>query len=154
MMIKQQYLSRTQLKLHVCLDTLVLSGPGHPIGHGLYFRSLQGLLCFYMIVWSKKQENIPSFQFSHFTKKIPRNLIRLKLVIVNTTNFRFMLGLLGVTNINRDTKMLSQYFYFIFILTKQGEKCVLTQIMPFIEPHRNERLAAFCYDAFHSYEAL
>ena len=43
----------------------------------------------------KKQENGPSFQFSHFTRKLPQNLIRLKLVIVNTTVFRLVLGLLG-----------------------------------------------------------
>ena len=35
--------------------------------------------------------------------------------------------------------MLSQEFLFILILRKTGEKHVLTQIMPFIEPHRHER---------------
>ena len=33
--------------------------------------------------------------------------------------------------------MLSQEFFLIF--RKIGEKYVLTQIMPFIEPHRHER---------------
>ena len=46
-------------------------------------------------VFQKKQENRPSFQFSHFTRKLPRDLIKLKLVIVNTTNFRLVLRLLG-----------------------------------------------------------
>ena len=35
--------------------------------------------------------------------------------------------------------MLSQVNFLKIILTKQGEKCVLTQIMPFIEPHRHEK---------------
>ena len=35
--------------------------------------------------------------------------------------------------------MLSQEFLIFFIFRKTGEKCVLTQIMPFIEPHRHER---------------
>ena len=34
--------------------------------------------------------------------------------------------------------MLSQVI-FLIVLTKQGEKCVLTQIMLFLEPHRHER---------------
>ena len=40
---------------------------------------------------------------------------------------------------NRDTAMLSEVLLLLIILTKQGEKYVLTQIMPFIEPHRHER---------------
>ena len=28
--------------------------------------------------------------------------------------------------------------FFKIMLTKQGEKCALTQIMPFIEPHMHE----------------
>ena len=35
--------------------------------------------------------------------------------------------------------MLSQFFYFFIILTKQGGKYILTQIMPFIDPYRHER---------------
>ena len=35
--------------------------------------------------------------------------------------------------------MLSEVFLLLIILTKQGVKYVLTQIMPFIEPHRPER---------------
>ena len=35
--------------------------------------------------------------------------------------------------------MLSKEFLIFLILRKTGEKCVLSQIMPFIEPHRHER---------------
>ena len=34
---------------------------------------------------------------------------------------------------------MKSYIYIYIILTKQGEKFVLTQIMPFIEPYENER---------------
>ena len=56
-----------------------------PLGLGMFLHDLL----------VKKKENIPSFQSTHFTRKFPRNLLRLKLVIVNTTKFRLMLGLLG-----------------------------------------------------------
>ena len=35
--------------------------------------------------------------------------------------------------------MLIQVIVFFIILKKQEEECVLTQIMPFIDPHRHER---------------
>ena len=54
-----------------------------------------GLGMFLSDCFQKKQENRPSFQFSHLTRKLLWDLIKLKLVIVNTTNFRLVLGLLG-----------------------------------------------------------
>ena len=58
------------------------------------FEPLYVLVCLYMIFWLKKQENRPSFQSTHFTRKSPWGLLRLKLVIVNTTNFRLILGMM------------------------------------------------------------
>ena len=59
------------------------------------FKTPVGLGMFLHDFLVKKQENRPSFQSTHFTRKFTRDLLRLKLVIVNTMNFRLMLGLLG-----------------------------------------------------------
>ena len=61
----------------------------------VYFQTPVGLGMFLRDCFQKKQENIPSFQLSHFTRKYVRNIIKLKLVILNTMNFRLVLGLLG-----------------------------------------------------------
>ena len=58
------------------------------------FRPLQALVCFYMIFWYRKQENRQVFQSTHFNKKSPRNLLRLKLEMVNTMNFGLILDML------------------------------------------------------------
>ena len=55
-----------------------------PVGLGMFLHDFFG----------GKQENRPYFQSSHFTRKFPRDLLRLKLVIVNTTNFILILRML------------------------------------------------------------
>ena len=55
------------------------------------FYTSVGLGMFLHDLLVKKQENRPSFQSTHFTRKCTRNLLRLKLLILNTTNFRLML---------------------------------------------------------------
>ena len=47
-----------------------------PVGPGMFLQE-------YL---SKNQENMPSFQSTHLIRKSPRNLLRLKLEIVNTIN--------------------------------------------------------------------
>ena len=72
-------------------EFLVLSRPVHLNAHGLFLAPcrhryiLQG--CF-----SKKKR--PFFQSTHLTRHIPRNLLRLKLEIVNTMRFILVLGLI------------------------------------------------------------
>ena len=90
--------------VYYCIPILVMSGPDRPI-FTTYFRPLQGLGCFYMVCWIKKHEHRPYFQSSHFNRKSHRYLLRLKLVIVNTTNFRLILELL------RGYKYQSRYRY-------------------------------------------
>ena len=72
---------------------LVLSGPAHPNSRGLLLDTFRP---WYVsaVFFFKNQENIPSFQSTHFTRKYPRDLLRLKLEIVNTANFRLILGLI------------------------------------------------------------
>ena len=68
----------------------MLSGPDHPNSHGLFLAPCTPRYVSAEFL-SKNQENRPSFQSTHFTRKSPHNLLRLKLEIVNTMNIGLML---------------------------------------------------------------
>ena len=70
----------------------MLSGPAHPNSRGLFLDPCSPGM-FLHIFLSTNQENRPSFQSTHLTRKSPRNLLILKLEIVNTMNFGLVLGM-------------------------------------------------------------
>ena len=74
-------------------EALVLSGPAQPIYQSLFLDPCRP---WYVAtgLFGQKTKNIPYFQSIHFTRKYPRNLLRLKPEIVNTMKFRLVLGLI------------------------------------------------------------
>ena len=84
------------LVVFICLASgpLVLSGLGHLNSHGIYFYPPVGLGMFQQICFVKKRIKYTIFQSTHFTRKHPRELLRLKLEIVNIMKFILVIGLL------------------------------------------------------------
>ena len=70
---------------------LVLSVPAHPNSRGLFLAPCRPRYVSIDLFWSKNQESRPSFQSDYSNRKYPRNLLRLKMDIVNIMNFGLIL---------------------------------------------------------------
>ena len=98
-----------------------------PVGPGMFIP--------FFCEKNKKQKK---FQSTHFTKKYPWGLLRLKLDILHTVNFRLVIGIV------RGYKYLQRYSYVRsskkhYRLNKSRGMFFLTQIMNCIQTYRRER---------------
>ena len=112
----------------------VLSRPGYLNSHGPFFSPCRP---HYISTGFFVKKNI--FQSTHLTRKFAWDLLRLKLEILNTKTFRLVLGLMRGYKYSYRYRYMKSKKILKIILAKQGKCCLKTQIVPFIQPYKDEK---------------